>query len=605
MTSIAPHIYGIRELSPVDKKWITAGNDTVERTYYYNPWDTSIFYGDKWGNIPNSNTGIYPPSYTTTYPRQYSYVKTGKWACTASLVNDGEEVFSFVSRGGGSEDSASVTGELLDYNNISTGTFRAYFEMVKTSTPPNESKDPVISTGPKPTILRSGAAGYTNGVATDVNGMRFDFIKTIYGVFTCEEIPACLLKFTVERNYTAIDRSAYYVVRAVNDMGEEGQVSEISELVTRKPDEKSVVTFTPSKTAGIEHITKYRLYRSAGGTSGSDFFFVDEISAGGDLVFNDIKSDAELNEKLPVYGEVPTGISGIASMSGGFIAAYKGKDIYFSEPYKPYIFPYEYNQSVPFDIVGLAVKGNYLYVMTEGALTAFVGDTPANILPLSMNFNVPCISKKSIAHIRGDIIYAGTTGLVIISNNGPSVFSDKLYTLEQYKNLHFENCLAAGEYDGKYFAVFEDKVLLFDFADGDLKHTTLEKTAFNFSKYQWNDGSWKNYEQNFKQSNTPYGETMITQDFADENLQGKWQSKQFVFPRPIAFTSARIFCDDPEADVYIKLYANENNLVYSGKAVCNRAFRLPVMRRENKWSVEVSSANDINSVELAESMTEM
>jgi uncharacterized protein CbrC (UPF0167 family) len=287
------------------------------------------------------------------------------------------------------------------------------------------------------------------------------------------------------------------------------------------------------------------------------------------------------------------------------MAAFKGKDIYFSEPFMPYVFPWEYSQSVPFDIVGMAVRSNYLYVMTTGPLYAFVGDHPESIAPLSMRFDVPCISRKSIAHVRGNIIYAGTTGLVIISNGGPAVFSDQLYTLEQYKNLHFENCIGAGEYDGKYFAVFDDRVMLFDFSDSEaVKHTVLDKNAFTFGTYSWNDGSWLNYEKEFKSGNTPYGETMITQDFSKEQLNAVWQSKEFVTPRPIAFTCARVRFADPQKSVSIKLFA-EGKEVFAGEAQHNKAFRLPVMRRECKWSVAVSGNTDVTSIELAESMAEM
>jgi hypothetical protein len=286
------------------------------------------------------------------------------------------------------------------------------------------------------------------------------------------------------------------------------------------------------------------------------------------------------------------------------MAAYKGKDIFFSEPYMPYAFPWAYNQSAPFDIVGVAVRSNYLYVMTTGSLYAFVGDHPETIMPLALKFDVPCICRKSIAHVRGDVMYAGTTGLVHISNGGPQILSDKLYTLEQYKALHFENCIGSGEYDGKYFAVFPDKVLLFDFSDGNMQHTILDKNAFTFGNYSWNDGSWMNYEKNFAQTNTPYGETMITQDFSTENLQSSWQSKDFVSPRPVAFTTARVRFEDASQSVNIKLFA-EGKEVYSGAAQHNKAFRLPILRRECRWSVMVSGKTDITSIELAESMAEM
>lgn len=595
---IATHIYGIRELSPIDSKWISTETNGFERTYQYNPWDTTFYRPD-----PNPPSGDKPAAAAWRTEELYE----DKWAVTASVVKDNEETFSFVSRNEKLNASASVVTDLLDYSGNKVGSVTAYCEKVAASY--YQKMD--IPDGAV-TINNGRQLGYLNNTGRiDSNSKtREEFFEpalvyqTYGGIIFTEEIAAGNLHFVINRTYTGIDRSAYYVVRAVNDIGEEGQPSEISSLVTRKPDEKAVITFDPSDNAGNEYITKYRLYRSAGGTKGSDFFFVDEISADGELKFHDFKTDDELNEVLPRYGEVPTELNGIVGMSGGFMAAYKGKDIYFSEPYMPYAFPWEYHQTVPFDIVGLAVRSNYLYVMTKGSLYAFVGDHPETILPLSFKFDVPCISRKSIAHVGGNIVYAGTTGLVLIGNGTATVFSDKLYTLEQYKALHFENCISAGEYDGKYFAVFSDKVLLFDFADGDIKHTILDKNAFTAGTYSWNDGSWLNYENNFVNTNTPYGETMITQDFSAANLTAVWQSKDFVSPRPIAFTSARVRFEDASKSVTMKLFA-EDKEVFSGEVQHNKAFRLPVMRRECRWSVSVTGNTDITSIELAESMAEL
>jgi hypothetical protein len=62
--------------------------------------------------------------------------------------------------------------------------------------------------------------------------------------------------------------------------------------------------------------------------------------------------------------------------------------------------------------------------------------------------------------------------------------------------------------------------------------------------------------------------------------------------------------NDPTATVNIKLYA-EKQEVFSGTVQHNKAFRLPVLRRECRWSVSVSGSTDITTIELAESMQEM
>ena len=530
-----------------------------------------------------------------------------KWSCPASVVQNDEATFTFTSRTEASPNNA-VTLNLLDYNGKKVGTVIAYNEKIPAAEYP-VIPDNLLQGATFNTITSSIVTNKNNPAAKCDYGNGCLYIKDNKVILknidkTQETIGEGNLHFVIERNYTDIDRDTYYVVRAVNNIGEEGPPSEISALVTRRPDEKAVMSFEGSSNASKENIVAYRLYRASGGTSGSDFLFVAETDGTTGGEFHDTVAEEELNEVMPKYGSVPKNLEGICGMSGGFMAAYKYKDIYFSEPYMPYCFPWEYSQSVPFDIVGMAVRGNYLYVMTKGSLYAFVGDHPEQITPLAMRFDVPCISRKSIAHVNGNIIYAGTTGLVIISNGSPRIFSDSLYTLEQYKDLHFENCIASGEYDGKYLAVFSDKALLFDFSDENIKHTTVDVNGFEISEYSYNDGSWLGYEENFMSYNTPYGETFINQDFSTENLSAEWKSKEFVFARPVAFTCARVRFDDPAASVNIKLFA-ENNEVFSGTVPNNSAFRLPVLRRECRWSVAVEGTCDITSIELAESMSEL
>lgn len=539
-----------------------------------------------------------------------------RWSCPCTMLIDGKNSIEFQTVNSALSATAIVSNyDLLTYSGQKVGTISAYNQKVAASEY-NAMSTPVGA------VLTNNKkdCGYPNGMAEyDIEEDRLIGKHARYQ--TIETVSAGNLHFTIQRNYTAVDRDTFYVVTAVNDIGEESAPSEISEMVVTHADEAPTIKF---ETINDKTISSYRIYRASGGTSGSDFFFVDEVSAdtadGGTITFKDIKSTEELNEPLPKFGNVPEKLQGICGMSGGFIAAYKGKDIYFSEPYLPYCFQPEYSQSVPFDIVGMAVRGNYLYVMTEGPLYAFVGDHPETITPLSMRFDVPCISRASIAHVDGSIIYAGTTGLVMINNNGPSVFSDKIYTLEQYKNLGFENCTCSGGYNGKYIAVFENKAddlknkaLVFDFSDGQMNLTELDADAFTAEAYSWANNNWYNYRTYFKAHNTPFGETMITQDFTENSaaLTTSWRSKEYVFHRPIAFTTARInYEDKPNATISVKLYG-DGKLVYdSAKASPQgiprgEAFRLPVMRRETHWSVEISGNADITSVEFAESMAEM
>lgn len=460
------------------------------------------------------------------------------------------------------------------------------------------------------TWLDSILNGKDEGEGGDVTtGGRYSGTAVVY--------PAKDLRMFVEVNYIDITRNFYYVARFVDDSGAEGPPSELSELMERKPDERLNITVSfDASVAASYRMKKIRLYRSAGGTDGSDYFYLGEreITAGASsVVFQDDMPDSELSEPMPEYGNSPK-LDGIAALTGGFMAGFEGKNIWFSEPYLPHVWPSKYNQSVQFDVIGIAVRSNYLYVMTKGQLYAFVGDAPEQMTPLTLRFDMPCISRTSIAYVSGSIVYAGTTGLVVISNEGPRIFSNAYFTTEQYKALGFENCLAAGEYDGKYFAVFERETLLFDFVENTL--TTLNQAGFELLEYRADDGSWPQKEF----LNSPYGSVLVEQIFEQEpeeekqaapeetgpeELTARWHSKTYVFPRPVAFSTVRIRSyGEAEHSVILRLFA-ENVMVKELKIKPGKAVRLPLLRRERRWSFELETDCDLEAFEIAESMAEL
>lgn len=96
----------------------------------------------------------------------------------------------------------------------------------------------------------------------------------------------------------------------------------------------------------------------------------------------------------------------------------------------------------------------------------------------------------------------------------------------------------------------------------------------------------------------------------DEFMSAKWRSKRHVFPRPVAFNSARVYADSygrlgPRVTVY--QYESPNQLaqsrsVTSTLAVSQNAYRMPVRRPEKYVEIEVEASSPVMEIGVSTSM---
>lgn len=400
----------------------------------------------------------------------------------------------------------------------------------------------------------------------------------------------------INREYIDIARDFYYVARYVDDTGAEGVPGVLSAMITRKPDESlnlklSAIASHPA------HITKARIYRSAGEYDESGFFFLSEINApttvGVDATFSDAEID--LSEEMPSYGNPPDAMENLVNLSGSFMAANVGTDIYFSDPYLPHQWPWKYAVTVPFPIVAMASRRNYLYVMTTGGLYGFVGDLPEAMSQIAMSFNHPCISKSSVANVDGLILYAADLGIVAIGDNGPAIMSSEFLTVDQYKAM-FDETAQAASYNGKYFITTTDedgKAVCFDLRN---------KTMVEFPEFDATI-DYPDYDRD-EMFPSPYGQSFIYRD--DPALTARWKSRSFLSDRPISPVAIKIDYRDGEIAT-IKLHANGEKVydtVPDGLA-SGESWKLPILRRERHWQVEISGSAIIENIYLVDSIREV
>src|SRR5690606_34692053 len=106
----------------------------------------------------------------------------------------------------------------------------------------------------------------------------------------------------------------------------------------------------------------------------------------------------------------------------------------FSEPGYPHAWPEEYRKALDYDIVGLEVYGNTLYVMTKGKPYIVIGVHPLQMSARRVETGQACIDKRSIVNTGDRILYCSPEGLISAGTSFVNV-TDKHYTKEQWLEL--------------------------------------------------------------------------------------------------------------------------------------------------------------------------
>ena len=160
----------------------------------------------------------------------------------------------------------------------------------------------------------------------------------------------------------SVDETRAYVYTFVNEWGEESAPSPASDPATGDiTGTWNLSTLDQNFTGGLtpNPLAKRRIYRTVTGTNSVDYRFVKEEDIGGGFLAtatDDVSTDSvSLNESLSSNGwELPpSGLQGIVNMPNGILVGFVGRDLYFSEPYRPHAFPTSYQISVDAEIIGL------------------------------------------------------------------------------------------------------------------------------------------------------------------------------------------------------------------------------------------------------------
>lgn len=256
-----------------------------------------------------------------------------------------------------------------------------------------------------------------------------------------------------------------YVYTFVSSIGEEGPPSNPSTLVSALDGDTVTLTGFDLAPIGARDIDRIRIYRTNATSIGTEYQFVREVELA------QVQVDGSVTDTVPAadLGEIiatttwfppPADMQGIVSMPNGMMVGFRGKDLFFCEPYQPHAYPPEYDQAVDYEIVGLAPFGNSVAVLTKGHPYVITGAHPRNANVRPYKINQACLNKESIALANDKVYYAAPDGLVEIGINGARVVSEPYARRSDW--LAFEPETMIGDFhDGQYYGFWgaDDTVL--------------------------------------------------------------------------------------------------------------------------------------------------
>ena len=258
-----------------------------------------------------------------------------------------------------------------------------------------------------------------------------------------------------------VDVTRAYVYTFINEFGEESAPSPASAPATGRVDGTWALSAmqTVYPVAGNHNpIDKMRIYRTITGTNSVDYRFVTELDPVlatyddngdgttdpyGNITTNDSVS---LNESLPSLGwdMPPVDLQGIVNMANGIMVGFVGRDIYFSEPYRPHAWPLDYVLSVDAPIVGIGVFQSGAVICTTSNPYVATGMNSISVILARLDDVEPCQSFRSIVNGLDGVLYASQNGLVVVNQSGATNVLRSMITRNEWRDDYKpETCVSA------------------------------------------------------------------------------------------------------------------------------------------------------------------
>ena len=336
---------------------------------------------------------------------------------------------------------------------------------------------------------------------------------------------------------TTDDLTRFYTYTFLSAYGEEGPPADPVSDVGKDDGTWTISNMDTAPTdAANRNVDRKRIYRTVQGFSSSDFFFVAEVPVG-DAGYVDTALDSTITRNSLLeseqFLEPPAELVDAVVMPNGFFIAWKGRDVHFSETYRPHAWPPAYDLSTEFEIVGAGIFGRSAGLVTDGAPYVASGVNPEATTLTKVNTVEPGLSRHSVVSLPYGVLYASQNGLALLGANGVSLATQPILTKDDWVNSYSPETLIAAQYEAEYIGFYtSDDGFIIDPMEA--KSSFSELDGFNGVDYIHTDPFTGDVIAMI--GNTAWLWDAPTQPASEY----RWRSKEFNFPQPCNIGAAHI-----------------------------------------------------------------
>ena len=429
-------------------------------------------------------------------------------------------------------------------------------------------------------------------------------------------------------------RDVIYIYTYVTGWGEETAPSEPATVSVDDAGQVEVSGFYVPDPGTLEPASRdwesVRIYRSVTVEGQGGLFFVGDVPWGTDTFTDDINdATVSLNELISSgnYNPPPTGIYGARVHPSGALVAFKGRDVYFSEPYRPHAWPETYQIAVADEIVGLEVFEQNVGVFTKGRPVMLYGTTPRQIGILKFSFPEPCVAYGSILGAPEGAYYASHQGLVLFTAVGPKNITREAISKEEWETTYIAtpDDISAARYGTQYISTerpstgyiidtLEARIAFTDYQFGaslnivsfseDYYSGDIYLVADNIV-YRWDpseaeevDYVWKS-KQVILPTPANYGAIMVHLEERDAEYFPASQLPVPPYPAEYVETNPNYITIDKKTQVLVEVFCNSKRILVA-TAGDREQVRLPSGIKGDAWEIRVTGQCRLYSIALTE-----
>lgn len=394
------------------------------------------------------------------------------------------------------------------------------------------------------------------------------------------------------------------VAVAVNAWGEESAPSAPT-LFEKQIGQSATYSVSHSPDAAQQTLQGIAFYRTYPANSSTDYLLANASPAalsGGVASFADASTAPVTTTALASaeWDPPPAALANLTYVGNGFFAASAGKDLLFSEPYRPHAWPYR--MTLPHGIVGIvAVEGGALVTTTAQAWLV-AGAHPSQMSQQLLPVEQAGWSDTALARIEGAAVYASNDGLVSVHGGQPSLKeSQQLFTRKDWRSRYGSARLnlRLAHHDGQVLGLVdpaypisrgeESFLLRLDESAGSFCRLDAGEAIYGVAVSATTDQLYVGTAAGFAEFGVGTALTYV------------WHSAERMHPQPVNFAAATIDCDGA---VTVEVFAD--GLARHSQPVTGRtAFRLPPGPAAYRWAVRLAGTATVREVSLAGSFAEL